>query len=469
LASTLELIWSQCLEDLSAQLPPQSFETWFKPIKALDYSSQELRLEVPSQFFSNWVEQHYRPLLQRIVQARAGEDVQVVFDVGEGATVEEVPHPLPLPPTESFIPQPDVVVDPIALNPRFTFDTFVVGNSNQFAHAASKAVAEAPGKTAFNPLLVYGGVGLGKTHLLQAVASFALSYGTARKVIYISSEKFISDFITSIQNNRTAKFSDHYRGVDLLLVDDIQFLSNKERTQEEFFHTFNTLHQRGKQIVLTCDRLPRELHGLEERLISRFLWGLVTDIQTPDLETRVAILQKKADNDGVAVPHDVLLYIAQHIKSNIRELESCLIKLLAYSSLTGQEISAETAQEVLRDLIDSARKWITIESLQETVASHFNISSDLLRARTRKKEIVVPRQIAMYLCKHLTDSSLKTIGLHFGGRDHTTVIHAHQTIEEKLQKNAQLKRDVETILSRLDVDPSVLAPTGLRNSHVGGG
>ncbi len=468
MASTLELIWSQCLEDLSAQIPPQSFETWFKPIKALDYSPQELRLEVPSQFFINWVEQHYRPLLQRIVRARAGEDVQVVFDVSEGATVEEVPHPQPLLPIESFIPKSDMVVDPIALNPRFTFDTFVVGNSNQFAHAASKAVAEAPGKTAFNPLLVYGGVGLGKTHLLQAVASFALSHGTARKVIYISSEKFLSDFITSIQNNRTAEFSAHYRSVDLLLVDDIQFLSNKERTQEEFFHTFNTLHQRGKQIVLTCDRLPRELHGLEERLISRFLWGLVTDIQIPDLETRVAILQKKADNDGVVIPHDVILYIAQHIKSNIRELESCLIKLLAYSSLTGQEITAETAQEVLRDLIDSARKWITIESLQETVASHFHISSDLLRARTRKKEIVVPRQIAMYLCKHLTDSSLKTIGLHFGGRDHTTVIHAHQTVEEKLQKNAQLKRDVDTILSRLDVDPHVITSSGLRNPHVGG-
>lgn len=456
MAPTLELIWSQCLEDLSSQLPLQSFETWFKPIKAVEYSSQKLHLEVPSQFFSNWVEQHYQHLLQRVVTARVGDGVEVVFDVREGGIFEEVPFPHHLHTPESIPPKPELMVDPIALNPRFSFETFVVGNSNQFAHAASKAVAEAPGKTAFNPLLIYGGVGLGKTHLLQAIASYALSHVTAMKVIYISSEKFISDFITSIQNNKTTEFTSLYRGVDLLLVDDIQFFTNKERTQEEFFHTFNTLHQRGKQIVLTCDRLPRELQGLEERLISRFLWGLVTDIQTPDLETRVAILQKKADNDGVVIPHDVLLYIAQNIKSNIRELESCLIKLLAYSSLTGQEISAEMAQEVLHDQIESTRKWITIESLQETVASYFNLSSDLLRARTRKKEIVVPRQIAMYLCKHLTDSSLKTIGLHFGGRDHTTVIHAQQTIEEKLQKNPQLKRDVDTILSRLDVEPGLL-------------
>jgi chromosomal replication initiator protein len=349
-----------------------------------------------------------------------------------------------------------LLAETIALNPRFTFDSFVVGNSNQFAYAACKAVAEAPGKTAFNPLVIYGGVGLGKTHLLQAMAWYAVSNGTASSVLYVSSEKFISDFITSIQNNKTSEFSSTYRNVDLLLVDDIQFFTNKERTQEEFFHTFNTLHQRGKQIVLTCDRLPRELRGLEERLISRFLWGLVTDMQPPDLETRVAILQKKADNDGVVVPNDVLLYVAQHIKSNIRELESCLIKLLAYSSLTGREISADMAKEVLHDRIQSARKSITIESVQETVAAYYNISSDLLRARTRKKEIVVPRQIAMYLTKQLTDSSLKTIGLHFGGRDHSTVIHAYQTIQGKTEQNAQLRLDLETILTQLDVDPSTL-------------
>lgn len=453
LTSTADSIWSNCLDDLASQLPPQTLETWFKPIKPMNFTDHELRLEVPSQFFINWVEQHYRPLLQRVVHARAGQDVHVVFDISEAIPTTELP--LPEPATRREI-TPSTLVDTIALNPRFSFDTYVVGNSNQFAHAASKAVAEAPGRTAFNPLMIYGGVGLGKTHLLQAIAAYALEYGTATRVLYVSSEKFISDFITSIQNNQTSEFSSLYRSVDLLLVDDIQFLSKKERTQEEFFHTFNTLHQRGKQIVLTCDRMPRDVPALEERLTSRFLWGLVTDIQTPDLETRVAILQKKADNDGVSIPSDVLLFIAQHIKSNIRELESCLIKLLAYSSLTGHEISAEMALEILHDQIESTRKWITIESLQETVASHFNLPSDLLRARTRKKEIVVPRQIAMFLCKHLTDSSLKTIGLHFGGRDHTTVIHAYQTIEEKLQRNVQLKHDVDSILSRLDIDPGAI-------------
>jgi chromosomal replication initiator protein len=399
--------------------------------------------------------QHYQPLLEQVVRARVGEGVSLVFDISESAPPEETPV---FTPTPTVLPERPVaeVAETIALNPRFTFDSFVVGNSNQFAYAACKAVAEAPGKTAFNPLVIYGGVGLGKTHLLQAMAWYALRNGTASSVLYVSSEKFISDFINSIQNNKTSEFSNAYRNVDLLLVDDIQFFANKERTQEEFFHTFNTLHQRGKQIVLTCDRVPRELRGLEERLISRFLWGLVTDMQPPDLETRVAILQKKADNDGVLVPNDVLLFIAQHIKSNIRELESCLIKLLAYSSLTGCEISVEMAREVLHDLIHATRRSVTIESVQETVSDYFDIPSDMLRARTRKKEIVVPRQVAMYLCKHLTDSSLKTIGLHFGGRDHSTVIHAYQTIQEKVEQNDRLRHDVEAILSRLDVDASLL-------------
>ncbi len=454
MATTASEIWESCLEDLAEQVPEQSFETWIKPITVRDYDDQRLTLEVPSQFFSDWLIQHYQPLLERIVQTRVGDGVQVVFDVEDDGVVPEAAPPQPVfkEPIEVAADSPHT----IALNTRFTFDSFVVGNSNQFAYAACKAVAEAPGKTAFNPLVIYGGVGLGKTHLLQAMAWYALQNGTAKNVLYVSSEKFISDFITSIQNNKTSEFNLAYRSVDLLLVDDIQFFSNKERTQEEFFHTFNALHLRGKQIVLTCDRLPRELRGLEERLISRFLWGLVTDMQTPDLETRVAILQKKADNDGVVVPSEVLLFIAQHIKSNIRELESCLIKLLAYSSLTGQEITTEMANEVLRDLIQSTRKSLTIESLQETVSGYFDIPSDLLRARTRKKEIVVPRQIAMYLCKQLTDSSLKTIGLHFGGRDHSTVIHAFQTVQEKIDQNTPLRHDVDAILHQLEVDPATL-------------
>jgi len=453
MAVSVEDFWRGCLEDLSARLPTQSVETWFRPIQPRDLGGGRLRLEVPSHFFGDWLTQHYQTLLEQIVQARAGDRVAVVLEVGEDSPLPEAIPPSPPVPIVPRRYGAEPTAETIALNPRFVFDTFVIGNSNQFAYAASNAVAEAPGKTAFNPLVIYGGVGLGKTHLLQAIAWYALQNGTARSVLYISSEKFISDFINSIQNNKTSEFSAVYRNVDLLLVDDIQFFSNKERTQEEFFHTFNTLHQRGKQIVLTCDRLPRELRGLEERLISRFLWGLVTDIQPPDLETRVAILQKKADTDGVSVPNEVLLYIAQNSKSNIRELESCLIKLLAYSSLTGREISPEMAHEVLHDLIHVTRRSVTIESVQETVADHFKIDSDLLRARTRKKEIVVPRQVAMYLAKLLTESSLKTIGLHFGGRDHSTVLHAFQTIQEKCAHGSKLRTDMEAILLRLDIEP----------------
>ncbi len=453
MAASLDEFWRGCLEDLSSRLPTQSMETWFRPILPRDLEGGRLRLEVPSQFFGDWLAQHYQPLLEQVVQSRAGARVNVVLEVGADAPPPESPSPAPLISAPSRRSGPELVAETIALNPRFIFDTFVVGNSNQFAYAASNAVAEAPGKTAFNPLVIYGGVGLGKTHLLQAIAWYAIQNGTARSVLYVSSEKFISDFINSIQNNKTSEFSTTYRNVDLLLVDDIQFFSNKERTQEEFFHTFNTLHQRGKQIVLTCDRLPRELRGLEERLISRFLWGLVTDIQPPDLETRVAILQKKADTDGVSVPNDVLLYIAQNIKSNIRDLEGCLIKLLAYSSLTGSEISTDMAHEVLHDLIHVSRRSVTIEFVQETVADHFNIDSDLLRARTRKKEIVVPRQVAMYLSKLLTESSLKTVGLHFGGRDHSTVLHAFQTVQEKCVAGSKLRTDMEAILLRLDIEP----------------
>jgi chromosomal replication initiator protein len=453
MAASVDEFWRGCLDDLATRLPSQSMETWFRPILPRDLGGGRLRLEVPSQFFVDWLAQHYQPLLEQVVQSRAGARVDVVLEVGADAPPAESPSSMPPVSVPSRRSGPELVAETIALNPRFIFDTFVVGNSNQFAYAASNAVAEAPGKTAFNPLVIYGGVGLGKTHLLQAIAWYAIQNGTARSVLYVSSEKFISDFINSIQNNKTSEFSTTYRNVDLLLVDDIQFFSNKERTQEEFFHTFNTLHQRGKQIVLTCDRLPRELRGLEERLISRFLWGLVTDIQPPDLETRVAILQKKADTDGVSVPNDVLLYIAQNIKSNIRDLEGCLIKLLAYSSLTGSEISTDMAHEVLHDLIHVSRRSVTIESVQETVADHFNIDSDLLRARTRKKEIVVPRQVAMYLSKLLTESSLKTVGLHFGGRDHSTVLHAFQTVQEKCVAGSKLRTDMEAILLRLDIEP----------------
>jgi len=329
----------------------------------------------------------------------------------------------------------------------------VEGSGNQFAKAAALAVAEAPGKTSFNPLVIYGGVGLGKTHLIQAIGNFALENKTVKRIRYLSSEKFTIDFINSIQNNLTTEFSRTYRNVDMLLVDDIQFFMSKERTQEEFFHTFNTLHQKGKQIVLSSDRPPRELKGLEERLISRFQWGLVADIQPPDLETRIAILQQKAQMDEIDLTNDIIDYIATNITSNIRELEGALIKLLAVSSLKGVDITLELTKMVLKDIIVQKRKDVSIEDIQRVVCLYFDIPDDLLRGKSRKKEIAFARQIAMYLSKEMTQYSLKSIGLHFGGRDHTTIIHGVRTIDEliKIKKDKKVIDIIEILKNKIEV------------------
>jgi chromosomal replication initiator protein len=326
-----------------------------------------------------------------------------------------------------------------------------VGNSNQFAYAAAKAVAESPGTTAFNPLVIYGGVGLGKTHLLQAIALHCISsnrFKDTSKIIYLSSEKFTMDFIMSIQNNITNEFSQYYRNASILLVDDIQFFNNKERTQEEFFHLFNTLHQQGKQIILSMDNPPNNLKGLADRLINRFQWGLVTDIQPPDFETRVAILNKKAAADGVYLDPSIPAYIADHITSNIRELEGSLIRLLAYSSLYGRDISLEMAKEVLGDTIRKTTPLITIEFVQKMVAEHFSIPLNSLMSNSRRKEVAVARHIAIYLAKQLTSSSLKTIGLHFGGRDHSTVIHSLRKAERIMAKDSTISNHVETLIHK---------------------
>jgi chromosomal replication initiator protein len=329
--------------------------------------------------------------------------------------------------------------DETYLNSRYTFDNFVEGSSNQFAKAASLAVAEAPGQTSFNPLVIYGGVGLGKTHLIQAIGNFAKERNTVRSIRYVSSEKFTIEFINSIQNNKSTEFSQVYRNVDLLLVDDIQFFMSKERTQEEFFHTFNTLHQKGKQIVLSSDRPPKDLLGLEERLLSRFQWGLVVDVQPPDLETRIAVLQKKSTWEDIDIPTEIIEYIASNVTSNIRELEGALIKLLAFSSLKGLDIDLDLTKTVLKDIVKNKKKDITIEDIQRVVCQYFEIPEDLLRGKGRKKEIAFARQIAMFLSKKMTLYSLKSIGLHFGGRDHTTVIHAIRTIEHLLKNSVDKK------------------------------
>jgi chromosomal replication initiator protein len=331
------------------------------------------------------------------------------------------------------------------LNPRYTFDNFIRGDSNQLARAAGMAVANNPGGTSFNPLVIYGGTGLGKTHLMHALGNFAFASGKAGRVVYLSSEKFTIDFIEAVQTDKVGDFSGFYRSVDLLIVDDIQFFSGKEKTQDNFFHTFNTLYQLGKQIVLSSDVPPKELKGLDERLISRFQCGLTADVQLPDLETRIAILQKKSEENSLDLPPDIIEFIAANVTSNIRELEGCLISLFARASLENREINVDLARDVLRVVVHELKSPISIDQIQHTVSEFFNLPTDLLRAKTRKQEIVSARQVAMYLARELTNSSLKTIGLHFGGRDHSTVIHAYQSVENNINTDAVLKQNVEQL------------------------
>ncbi|MCG8603796.1 chromosomal replication initiator protein DnaA, partial [bacterium] len=416
--------WNKCLSIIKESIHPQSFTTWFRPINPVKLEDRNLTVQVPSQFFYEWLEGHYNTLINKALLQVLGERSKLTYSVivnGNGEFRE-------LPTIDKSKP----MLRPYKnsnLNERYQFDNFVEGHNNQFARAAALAVAEAPGKTTFNPIVVYGGVGLGKTHLIQAIGNFALEQGTANHVLYVDSEKFTIEFINSIKNHKTTEFSKIYRNVDILLVDDVQFFTNKERTQEEFFHTFNALYNTGKQIVLSSDRPPKDLIGVEERLISRFQWGLVADIQPPELETRIAILQQKADESNIGLSGEIIDYIASNVTSNIRELEGSLIRLLAYSSLRGEDITLSLAKNVLKNLSLQKNKKILIEEIQSIISNHFNVPDDMLRAKTRKKEIAYVRQIAMYLIKELTNHSLKTIGLHFGGRDHSTVIHAIQSVE----------------------------------------
>jgi chromosomal replication initiator protein len=337
------------------------------------------------------------------------------------------------------------------LNESYTFERFIEGDCNQLARSAAWAIAQEPGGTSFNPYLVYGGVGLGKTHLIQAVGNYVTGHRSDKTVLYVSSERFTTEFVQSIQRNRISEFSMFYRQVDVLIVDDVQFFSGKEKTQEEFFHIFNALHQAGKQIVLSADRPPREIDGIEERLLSRFQWGLSADVQPPGLETRIAILQRKAEDDGIDLDQDVIEFIAHNVKSNIRELEGALIRLLAHATLHQRELDLDLAKEVLRDLVEDEQANLTIEEIQRVVCEYMNIDEDRMRGKTRKREVVRARQIAMYFSKKLTQNSLKTIGLHFGGRDHSTVIHANNTVEDQMETDEQFKSTVEEIGRKLDL------------------
>jgi chromosomal replication initiator protein len=461
-------VWSQCLRIIKERINSQSYKTWFEPIVPIKSGEGTFTIQVPSQFFSEWLDEHYYSLMTEALTSILGRETtieyEINFDEREGA-LGSIDAPPPEPalsyhPHNASIsldtrPRPAAPQQPPVnntLNPRYTFEKYIKGESNQFARAAAQAVANNPGGTSFNPLVIYGGVGLGKTHLVHAIGNQILATDPNRRVLYTSSEKFTVDFVEAIQKDRIGDFSNFYRSVDLLIVDDIQFFAGKEKTQDIFFHTFNTLHQHGRQIVLSSDKAPKELKGLNERLISRFQWGLTADIQPPDLETRIAILRKKSSDDGIELSHEVVEFIATNVTSNIRELEGCLISLLARSSLENRPITLDLTRDVVRSIIGEVRTHITIEEIQRAVCDYFRVPDDLLRAKTRKQEIVNARQIAMYLAKELTNSSLKTIGLHFGGRDHSTVIHAYQTIEDLMKMDPKQKTLILQIKTSLETN-----------------
>jgi chromosomal replication initiator protein len=421
-------IWDQILSRIETKVNRHSFYTWFKPTSLMVDGGGSISVRVPNQLFKDWLGKHYSVVLSEALTEVQRPDTSVVF-LPDGAPAPEPAvevQPVPVERLETVAPVPRTRAG--GLNERYTFDTFIVGPSNQFAHAACRAVAEAPSRS-YNPLFIYGGVGLGKTHLMHAIGRYVLQHDPSLRLTYISSERFMNEMINALRYERILDFRELYRSVDIILVDDIQFVSGKEGTQTEFFHTFNALYDAQKQIVLSSDRPPHEIPALEERLRSRFEWGLIADIQPPDLETKVAILKRKAEAEGVPLPDNVAMFIAGRIKSNIRELEGSLIRLIAYASLTGRDISLELTQEVLRNVIDLDNRAITIESIQKYVADYYQLKVHELKSRNNSKSVALPRQVAMYLCKKLTTASLPEIGRSFGGKHHSTVIHSVRKVE----------------------------------------
>ncbi|SHH73977.1 MULTISPECIES: chromosomal replication initiator protein DnaA [Virgibacillus] len=440
----IQEVWTAALEKIEEKISKPSFDTWLKNTKAESLDNNTLIVSAPNEFARDWLENQYTRLISEILTEITGAEIEAKFIIpsttkdaesaptsNQGKANELNDHSKSL------------------LNAKYTFDTFVIGAGNRFAHAASLAVAEAPAK-AYNPLFIYGGVGLGKTHLMHAIGHYVQDHNPEAKVVYLSSEKFTNEFINAIMDNKTVNFRNKYRNVDILLIDDIQFIAGKESTQEEFFHTFNALHDDNKQIIISSDRPPKEIPTLEDRLRSRFEWGLITDITPPDLETRIAILTKKAKAEGLDIPNEVMLYIANQIDTNIRELEGALIRIVAYSSLVNQDIDASLAADALKDIIPSNKpKVVTIASIQEIVGERYNVRLEDFLAKKRTKSIAFPRQIAMYLSREMTDSSLPKIGEEFGGRDHTTVIHAHEKISKLIDKDTQLAKELEELKEQI--------------------
>ena len=499
LRNAAERIWRRCLDAIRPQLSAQTMRTWFEPLEATALEGTEITLRAPSSFFCEWIGEHYQDILEQSLRDVLGTQAKFRFDTAseiESANTKlqaaaDTPPPAARPIIEQpkreqprqhpvtsgfgtpvgnspfsqpaqrsgFPPatangQPATAKRPAIesnLNPRYTFYTFIRGESNKLAYAAAMAVANNPGGTRYNPLVIYGSVGLGKTHLIQAIGNAALQKFPSARVLYTSSDRFTVEFVDSIQNNRSNEFQALYRSIDLLIIDDVQFFAGKEKTQDIFFHSFNALRELGKQIILTCDRPPKELKDIDDRLLNRLQWGLTTDIGAPDLETRIAILRHKAIADGIELSGEVIEYIATNITANIRELEGCLISLLAISSLEGKEPTLELAREVLRKIAKRSAPILSIESIQRLVSRRFGIEEEALRAKTRRQEVVIARQVAMFLCKELTNHSLKSIGLHFGGRDHSTVIYAVQTIQEDMKRDPSIEKKIEELRRQLEM------------------
>ncbi|GJM44186.1 MAG: chromosomal replication initiation protein DnaA [Gemmatimonadota bacterium] len=461
-------VWSGLLGDLSRQLSPQEIDTWIRPLRlAANGDPTSVRLEAPNQFHLQYVQDKFSPLLQVSIQSKLGPDSRVDIVLGNGhssdAPVEEAPPAFTSAPVEPEFDEYQSALsratkpvnagapqrESTPLNPKYTFEHFVVGKSNQFANAAARAVAEHPA-TAYNPLFFFGGSGLGKTHVMQAIGNHIRANGSPNTMVhYSSAESFMNEMIGSIQSGTTMAFRNKYRKIDVLLIDDVHFLQGKESTQEEFFHTFNALYDAHKQIVLTSDRPPKEIPTLEERLVSRFEWGLVTDIQPPDLETRIAILRNRAQDDNLEIPDEVLEFIASNVRSNIRELEGSLIRLLAFSSLTDSEIDLELTREVLKDFLKRPERIVTVEHIQRLVADHYGIPEEAMKVKKRTSSLAYPRQIAMFLSRELTKLSLSEIGSRFGGRDHTTVMHACDKIGTARDEDPQLRQILQRLTSTL--------------------
>lgn len=450
-------VWKKCLTHIKENVTLMTYNTWFLPIRPVSLEDGNLKVQLPNQFFWEWIDEHFSTIVKKTISLVLGESGKLSYiisdekeqkeeEVVRQSRIVEVAKPIVI---ESKIPKHET-----NLNPRYKFDNFIKGEGNQLARAAAGAISDNPGGTSFNPFFVYGGVGLGKTHLIQSIGNTILEKFPDKKVIYLSSDSFTVEFVEAIQSNRVNEFSGFYRNMDVLIIDDIQFLIGKEKTQDLFFHIFNTLHQSRKQIILSSDKPPKELKGLDERLTSRFQWGLSADIQPPELEMRIAILKNKAEDYGMRVSTEILEFIAASITSNIRELEGCLIKLLANASLNSKEITIELAKKTVKEIATDRKINITIDDISKAVCQYLNIAENKIREKTRKKEIVLARQLAMYFSKELTKSSLKTIGLHFGGRDHSTVIHACSSIE-LMRNNDNYMRDlIDSIRNKIELNYS---------------